>query len=57
MSTFSSRIQVFQLIAKDILGTYQYFLPHLKTKTIISVHGITEGETHVKYEGTNLLML
>lgn len=56
VSTFSIWIQIFQLITKDILGIYQYFLPHLNTKTIISVHGITEGETHIKCEGTDYLI-
>lgn len=56
MSTFTSRIQIFQLITKNILGIYEYFLPHLKTKTIISVRGITEGETHTKCEGTDYLI-
>lgn len=57
VSTFFSRIQIFQLIAKDILGIYQYFLPHLKTKTIKSVLGIREGETHIKYERTDYLTI
>lgn len=56
VSTFFSRIQIFQLIEKDILGIYQYFLLYLKTKTINSVLGVREGETHIKYERTDYLI-
>lgn len=57
MSTFFlAEIQTFELIVKDILGIYQYFLPHLQTKMINIVHCIIKGEIHIKYEGTGYLI-
>lgn len=53
---FLAEIQTFELIVKDILGIYQYFLPHLQTKMINIVHCIIKGETHIKYEGTGYLI-
>lgn len=50
---FLAEIQTFELILKDTLGVYQYFLPRLQTKMINSVPCITDGETHIKYEGTS----